>query len=100
MEPMQERASLVRSEEVWFDDGNIVLQAGDTLFKVYSGILSRESPFFRDMFSLPQTADTVSDCFDGCPVIAVHDNPGDMKKFLSATHNYESVAITPQAATC
>ncbi|GJE92821.1 BTB domain-containing protein [Phanerochaete sordida] len=90
MESMQERATLVRSEEVWFDDGNIVLQAEGTLFKVYRGILSRESPFFRDMFSLPQTVDTVSDCYDGCPIIAVHDSPNEMKKFLSATHNYET----------
>lgn len=89
MEPMQEHTSLKQSNEVWFDDGNIVLQAGDTLFKVYRGILSRESPFFRDMFSLPQSDTTMADCYDGCMVIPVHDKPDEMKKFLAAVHNYE-----------
>ena len=89
MESVQEHASLKRSEEVWFDDGNIVLQAGDTAFKMYRGILSRESPFFRDMFSLPQSDATMADCYEGCFLITVHDKPDEMKKFLAATHNYE-----------
>ncbi|EKM54767.1 uncharacterized protein PHACADRAFT_258837 [Phanerochaete carnosa HHB-10118-sp] len=89
MEPVQEHASLMRSGEVWYDDGNVVLQAGDTLFKVYRGVLSRESPFFRDMFSLPQSDAATAECYDGCPIIPVHDKPVEMKKFLTATHNYE-----------
>lgn len=89
MEAAQEHPSLVRSSEVWFKDGNIILQAEDTLFKVYRGILSRESPFFRDMFSLPQTDVNAAGRLEECPIIVVHDKADELKSFLSAMLNYE-----------
>ena len=97
MEAVQEHTSLVRSSEVWYEDGNIILQAEDTLFKVYRGILSRESPFFRDMFSLPQSDASAVDCLEGCPIIVVHDKPDEFKKFLSAMLNYECVLTLTSA---
>lgn len=43
--------------EVWLDDGNVVLVAGGTAFRVHQSILSRNSDIFRDMFTVPQPAD-------------------------------------------
>lgn len=37
------------SNDVWFDDGNVILQAESTLFKVYRGILAQNSSVFHDM---------------------------------------------------
>ncbi|KAF8208572.1 hypothetical protein K438DRAFT_1961174 [Mycena galopus ATCC 62051] len=55
---------IVRSTEYWFDDGNIVLQAESTQFRVAKSVLSRHSSVFRDMFTLPLPADepTVENC--------------------------------------
>lgn len=43
-----------QSKEIWFEDGNIVLQTESTLFKVHQGVLARHSSIFFDMFSVPQ----------------------------------------------
>jgi hypothetical protein len=37
----------------FFEDGNVTFRVENVLFKVHKSILARESPFFKDMFSLP-----------------------------------------------
>ncbi|KAI9061826.1 hypothetical protein FKP32DRAFT_1575208 [Trametes sanguinea] len=74
-----------RDAELWFEDGNLVLVAGDTEFKVYRGPLIAHSPVFKDMLSLPQpeerdrpdSSDTRS-----CPVIPLYDSPDDLRHVL------------------
>lgn len=70
---------------LWFDDGNVVLQAGesDSRFKVYRGILSRESSVFKDMFSLPQPPSSIAESFDGFPLVRLHDAGDSLKLLLS-----------------
>ncbi|KZP10321.1 hypothetical protein FIBSPDRAFT_838656 [Athelia psychrophila] len=43
-----------RSQSLWLEDGNVVIQAEATQFKVYRGLLALHSPIFKDMFALPQ----------------------------------------------
>ncbi|TRM60550.1 hypothetical protein BD626DRAFT_571618 [Schizophyllum amplum] len=68
-----EERTLKRVQELWFDDGNIVLQAEDTQFRVHRSILAIHSNVFRGMLSLPQTA-CDEEKIDGCPVVFL---PGD-----------------------
>ena len=50
-------------------DGDVVLKSSDgALFRVHKVILSLASPFFRDMFSLPQ-ADAPPDGISNCHII-------------------------------
>lgn len=73
------------SPEIWFDDGNIVLQAEQTLFKVYRGVLGALSPFFHDMFLLPQQETDQSEKYEGCPLIEMAgDLAEDVRVFLKA----------------
>ncbi|KAJ7792019.1 hypothetical protein B0H14DRAFT_3499749 [Mycena olivaceomarginata] len=44
----------IRVEDLWFPDHNLVLQAGNRLFRVSGGLLAARSPVFRDMLSIPQ----------------------------------------------
>ena len=48
----------IKSEDFWFDDGDIVLSATkghiEHHFRVHRTILTIPSPVFRDMFSMPQ----------------------------------------------
>ncbi|TEB24230.1 hypothetical protein FA13DRAFT_1818078 [Coprinellus micaceus] len=75
---------LKRSEEVWFDDGNIVLQAGDKQFKVHRGVLAKHSPIFSDLFQIPHPHDEPT--VDGCPIVELHDSPEDVEHVLKALY--------------
>ena len=61
---------------VWYDDGNIVLIAGSTTFKLYKGILASVSLVFKDMFSLAQpdgdSKQIPSAAIDGCQIGRAH----------------------------
>ncbi|KAH9922090.1 uncharacterized protein B0H18DRAFT_879687 [Fomitopsis serialis] len=75
-------AGTKRDEEFWFKDGNVVLQAGGVAFRVYQGSLSLNSEVFAGLFSVPQP--TLTDTFDGCPVIELADHPDDLRHLLRA----------------
>ena len=79
--------SLVRHPSLWFEDGNIIIQAERTLFKVFKSVLSRESHFFKDMFSLPQPT-TLSDIYESCPLLRVHESADDFSVLLRAVFDY------------
>lgn len=77
---------LKRSPErsCWFEDGSIVLQAQTTVFKVYKGLLSQESEFFKSMFTLPQPSLGPSESYEGCPLVALQDSAADVQAFVQA----------------
>ncbi|TFK98497.1 hypothetical protein BDV98DRAFT_572768 [Pterulicium gracile] len=83
-------ADLVRCPDVWYEDGTIILRANNVMFKVYKGILSAQSPVFKDMFGVSQPFDAPS--YEGCLVVDVHDTPEDLTVFLKALHQWEYVA--------
>ena len=72
--------SVKRDQELWFEDGNIVLLARDTAFRVYRGLLTRHSVIFRDLFSMaqPSSAETM----ESCPVVHISDSPDDLRYLL------------------
>ena len=65
-----------RDADVWLADGNCVVVAKDTAFRVYKGILSLHSQLFRDLISLPNSS---GDTMDGCPIVMVPDDPRDLR---------------------
>lgn len=71
-----------RIQELWFSDGNIVIQAGNSQYRVYRGILAARSPVFQDMFSFPQPPD--SELVEGCPLIRLPDLDVEVTPFLRA----------------
>ncbi|TCD63778.1 hypothetical protein EIP91_004961 [Steccherinum ochraceum] len=73
-----------KHKDLWFDDGNVILAAGNTLFRVYRGLLANASPIFRDMFSIPQPAD--AETMEGCQVVYLDDPEWDMEIFLELLH--------------
>ncbi|KAF7973183.1 hypothetical protein HWV62_15881 [Athelia sp. TMB] len=74
---------LVRSK-IWFKDGNIVLQAGRTQFKVYQGLLAESSAVFADLFSVPQPPVTEAELVEGCAVVNLADSVVDVTFVLEA----------------
>ncbi|KAK0236374.1 hypothetical protein EDD85DRAFT_639463 [Armillaria nabsnona] len=69
---------------VWFEDGNIIIQAESAQFRVYRGILAMNSSVLRGMFELAQPDE--SDMQDGCPVVHFYDSAQDVRHFLCALH--------------
>ncbi|KAF9558725.1 hypothetical protein CPC08DRAFT_751318 [Agrocybe pediades] len=73
---------------LWFNDGNVVLQAEKKLFRVHKTVLALHSDFFSDMFSLPEPQDDASQptCDEGCPLIFLSDSATDVTCLLSSIY--------------
>ncbi|KZP23501.1 hypothetical protein FIBSPDRAFT_823475 [Athelia psychrophila] len=76
----------VTRSNIWFEDGNIVLQAEQTRYKVYRGTLAQNSTVFNDMLSFPQPSGPASDreMVEGCPVVQLSDSAKDVGFVLRA----------------
>lgn len=72
----------LHKSNIWFDDGNIVLQAEDTVFRVYKGVLACHSVIFKDMFDLPQPNEVQR--YDGCELVVIPESSQDLEIFLKA----------------
>lgn len=78
--------------ELWFPDGSIILQAESILFRVYSGLLAQYSPFFRDLFSIPQP-ESDQDIYQGIPVVQMSETANELRYFLLADLDNRYVAL-------
>ncbi|KAM5539630.1 hypothetical protein V8D89_006739 [Ganoderma adspersum] len=72
--------NLTRHEDLWFDDGSVVLLARETGFRVFRSLLAVHSTVFADMFS--KSSSSNAEMFEGCPVIHLSDSPEDVTHFL------------------
>ncbi|TEB27368.1 hypothetical protein FA13DRAFT_1736503 [Coprinellus micaceus] len=72
------------SKKVWFEDGNIILQAGNLQFKVHRGVLAKQSPVFADLFQIPHPPGEPT--VEGCPVVELHDEAEDLEHALLALY--------------
>lgn len=72
---------ITRSQDFWFEDGSMIIQAESMQFRVYRGLLERHSTIFNDMFQVPQPAE--ESMVDGCPVVVVSDRAKDWENLLS-----------------
>ena len=83
---MTEETSLKRDEEFWFEDGNLILVAGDVEFRVYQGPLIAHSPVIKDTLSLPQPAEDsgryAPHGASSCPIVPLADSPEYLRHFL------------------
>ncbi|PPQ79629.1 hypothetical protein CVT24_010039 [Panaeolus cyanescens] len=80
-ESVVEQPMEIEQGSVWMEDGNVILQAENTQFRVHKSILSRASSVFRDMFSLPRSPTAIPETTalaEGCPVVHLHDTAEDL----------------------
>ncbi|KAJ3513920.1 hypothetical protein NLJ89_g2689 [Agrocybe chaxingu] len=87
----QTSAGIIRSENFWLDDGNIILQAENTQFRVHKSMLARQSTIFKDMFSIPQPTKPLDPVIEGCPVVALSDKTSDVECMLSIFYDNNNV---------
>jgi hypothetical protein len=77
-------------ESLYFNDGNIVLQAKgtsgkDVIFRVHQSVLSKNCPVFQDMLALP--ADGVNEIYDGVPLVRMPDSAEDLQSLLNVLYD-------------
>jgi BTB/POZ domain len=90
-----------RVPELYFPDGNIVLEAGTTHFRISSGILAARSPVFKEVLSLPQPKEEGGERkVDGCDVVHLFgDDPQEVTYFLRAIYDSRYVLVHDQSTT-
>lgn len=79
-----DHGQFVKDETFWYDDGNIIVVAQSIGFRIYKGVLTAQSEFFGDLFSLPQTHNAAESNVDACPVVHVTDTPDELRSLLRA----------------
>ncbi|KAM6489391.1 hypothetical protein JOM56_015292 [Amanita muscaria] len=89
-----EENALIISENVYFDDGNIILHVieDDVTMRcrVHKSVLARSSDFFAGLFKVPQPTDEslAGETIDGCPTINLNgDSILDWNIILRALYN-------------
>lgn len=87
--------ALTRDKDVWFEDGNIMVVAQDTGFRIYRGVLAAHSPIFGDMFTMSQP--TNAELLDGCPVVrTIHPVQFQQVRYLPFTLKHVYLSIYEQ----
>ncbi|TCD63696.1 hypothetical protein EIP91_005101 [Steccherinum ochraceum] len=77
------------SLDFWFADGNVVLVAQKTAFRVHQSVLVRKSVIFQDMFAIPQPED--ANIYEGCAVVELSDAAEDIKEVLTVLYDGDSL---------
>ncbi|KAG1731351.1 uncharacterized protein EDB91DRAFT_1252221 [Suillus paluster] len=68
------------SNDLWYDDGSVVLKAGDKLFRVHRSFLSQKSSVFAAV--LPKSQAESTETHDGCPLFALDDDAEEFRQLL------------------
>ena len=82
--------------DLWFDDGNLVIQTGLALFRVHKSVLAIHATVFRDMVSFPSPAS--QDTYEGIQLAVFQDDAQDMRHFLRALYFPEYVVFIASAS--
>ncbi|GJE89902.1 hypothetical protein PsYK624_060140 [Phanerochaete sordida] len=69
-----------RSDDLWLDDGNMILQAKGMSLRVHRSVLTLRSEVFKAL--LNPTAVAQLETFEGCPVLPVEDHGDDLHDIL------------------
>jgi len=86
-----------RVVDLWFEDGNVVIQVEDYQFCLFKSFLTTRSPIFKDTFSIPQPED--AERINGCPVLRIHDSATDAAFFFKAIFDSETFLPRPAPTT-
>ncbi|KAI1792763.1 hypothetical protein LXA43DRAFT_842242, partial [Ganoderma leucocontextum] len=81
----------VNHSTLYFDDGNVILTTGRTLFCVHRSLLSKHSPAFRELFEQEH------DRFRGLIQIPMEETPEDLEALLGVI--YDGLRLDVQELT-
>ena len=64
--------------DLWYEDGNVILQAESTGFRLFKSVLARESSVMKEVIESHQGVQL----FENCPVISLNDTAEDLTVLL------------------
>ncbi|KAJ7660901.1 hypothetical protein DFH06DRAFT_1193551 [Mycena polygramma] len=96
---MSAAAELERVQDLWFPDADLILRAGNKLFRVYSHILGARSTVFYDMVAFPQPANPEGETIDNHSVVVLYDSAAEVEVFLRAVFDSSFFMPAPAATT-
>lgn len=76
-----EEKVFVRHPYLYLEDGNIILSAGRTLFRVHRSILSKHSPVMGELFERKH------DTLHGCVHIPLEHTSQELEAFIDVIYN-------------
>jgi len=79
-----EEQTTTRHDTFYFEDGNVEIACGDTVFRVHSTVVSFSSPKLRDILSPSSLLN--SSMPEGCPRIVLRDSPEDLSVLLKMVY--------------
>ncbi|KAJ7441119.1 hypothetical protein FB451DRAFT_1299077 [Mycena latifolia] len=88
MEVDHQAAAPQRVQNLWFEDGGIIVKAGNSLFR---------SPVFDDMFRIPRPPD--AERMEGCAVVELPDAADDVVVFFRAIFDSSFFEAYPAPTT-
>lgn len=71
----------IERSSIWYDDGNVILQAENTQFRVHKSILAKRSAVLRTILEAKQPAGQLR--VYGAPVARLEDSEKDVHNLLS-----------------
>ncbi|KAF7364232.1 hypothetical protein MSAN_01082800 [Mycena sanguinolenta] len=77
--------TIERVQDLWFDDGNLIIQAGNSQYRLFRGILVAQSSVFKDMLSCPQPPDS-----EGRSIVHLSDSSAEVTAFFRAIFDPKS----------
>ncbi|PIL26641.1 hypothetical protein GSI_11266 [Ganoderma sinense ZZ0214-1] len=86
-----------RDPDFWFEDGNVVVIADSTSFRIHRSVLARHSDLLADR--LGSDHDHRDETPDGCPVIRVADSARSFRGLLSLLYPGPSEILRHVAST-
>src|SRR5258708_25855819 len=75
-----------QSAKYWFEDGNFLLQAGNTIFKVHQSVLAAQCTFFRNAFEKYHDSESSSTSTSSTlnpPMMTLPSSAEDMELLLA-----------------
>ncbi|KAJ3513586.1 hypothetical protein NLJ89_g2867 [Agrocybe chaxingu] len=82
---VNDRATPEPCSELWFNDGSIILQASNVLFRVHRSILQANSEIFHDMLDIAHNNGD-EEMIDGLQVVKLADDEMDVKALMKAIY--------------
>ncbi|KZV95700.1 hypothetical protein EXIGLDRAFT_465411 [Exidia glandulosa HHB12029] len=80
-------SAVVRDPVYYEDDGNVILVAESTLFKVHKSRLRKMSAVFADLLALPQGDAAVDGQTDECPIVLAGDTSEQVRSLFWALYS-------------
>ena len=75
----------LRFEQLYFEDGSVVLISGTLRLKLHRTILAKYSGVFRDMLQVASTS--AGETLEGCPIVHVTDDPQHLILFFNMIYD-------------